>query len=256
MTHEWDVETQYYKAKVPIWIDEIADVEAWKSEFLKPEAKEVVEAVGAWVYCFRQPRTSTEKDAIEETMKAIFEVSEEHMEYTANSLMLAIAMPSSAASEGQLKVEQDEWEDTCMQYGFEYIDVNAQGVNDFGEKLGFERLKEALEANEWEDTGLSDEDLDLDHLGLEEGGGNDFARDEAEMTAEIFGVKAALAADDFETEEAEFMPPTQQENQVDDLDRLMSKLMAVKENSVGLPEDQRRRMAAKAVSELMKDSTL
>jgi hypothetical protein len=241
---------------VPIWIDEIADVEAWKSEFMKPEAKEVVEAVGAWVYCFRTPRDCAQKQAIEETMKAIFEVSEEHMEYTANSLMLAVAMPRSAASVGQPGVEQDEWEDMCLKYGFEYIDSSARGVNDFGENLGFERLKEALEANEWEDTGLTDEELDFHDLGLEEGGSNDFSRDEAEMTAEIFGVKAALAADDLDTEEGEYMPPNQQENQVEDLDRLMGKLMAVKENSVGLPEDQRRRMAAKAVSELMKDSTL
>ncbi len=92
-------------------------------------------------------------------------------------------------------------------------------------------------------------------LGLEEEDGNDFTRDEAEMTAEIFGMKAALAADDFDTE-ADVMPLHQQGNQVDDLDRLMGKLMAVKENTVGLPEDQRRRMAAKAVSEVMKESTL
>jgi hypothetical protein len=38
---------------------------------------------------------------------------------------------------------------------------------------------------------------------------------------------------------------------VDDLDKMMSKLMAVKEQSADLPEAQKKRMAAKAVRELM-----
>jgi hypothetical protein len=32
-------------------------VSAWKSDFLRPEAKDVMAAVGAWVYCFRRPVT-------------------------------------------------------------------------------------------------------------------------------------------------------------------------------------------------------
>jgi ATPase subunit of ABC transporter with duplicated ATPase domains len=50
LTHEWDVRTAYYNAKVPLWIDEISDVQEWKEEFMKEEAGEVVQAVGAWVY--------------------------------------------------------------------------------------------------------------------------------------------------------------------------------------------------------------
>lgn len=217
----------------------------------------MVEAVGAWLYCFRPPRDNSEKDRAEATMKAIFEVSEEHLAHTANSLMLAVAIPGSLMGSEDAKMEHEEWEDMCLNYGFEYIDFSAQGTNEFGEKVGFERLKEALEANEWEDNDLSDEELDLGDLQLEdEEDGNDFVRDEAEMTAEIFGVKAALARDDLEGDEADFMPPNQQETQVEDLNRLMGKLMAVKESSAGLPEAERRRMAAKAVSELMNDSAL
>ena len=47
LTHVWNAETAYYKAKVPIWIDEVPDFAAWKQDFLKPEAKEVVDAVGS-----------------------------------------------------------------------------------------------------------------------------------------------------------------------------------------------------------------
>ena len=257
LTHEWDVRTKYYNAKVPIWIDEIPDVEAWKTEFVKPEAKEVVEAVGAWMYCFRTPTGSGEREQIDSTMKAIQEISEEHGSYGGDALMLAVALPSSTSTAGKERMDQEEWEDMCLPYGFEYVDFSAHGTNEFGEEVGFERLKEALEANEWADDGASDSELNLEDLNLNaEDDGNDFSRDEAEMTAEIFGMKAALAGDDFEPEGTDFLNPKQQENQVDDLDRLMSRLLAVKESSAGLPEDQRRKMAAKAVSELLKDSSL
>ena len=242
---------------MPVWIDEIADVEAWKTEFLKPEAKEVVEALGAWVYCFRTPKNPAEREQIEEAMKAIQEVSEEHSGYGGDALMLAVALSGTASASMGEGMEQSEWEDICMEQGFEYIDFSAHGMNEFREKVGFERLEEALKANEWADDGASDSEPNLEDLNLDVAdGSNDFARDEAEMTAEIFGMKAALAGDDFEPEGADFLNPKQQENQVDDLDRLMSRLLAVKESSAGLPEDQRRRMAAKAVSEVMKDSSL
>lgn len=55
LSHSWKVKTTYYEAEIPIWIDEIADAEAWKEEFLKPEAKEVLEVLGAVVVCFRKP---------------------------------------------------------------------------------------------------------------------------------------------------------------------------------------------------------
>lgn len=55
LLHTWKLETQYYRAELSIWIDEIADREAWRAEFVKPEAKEVVSALGAWIFCFRKP---------------------------------------------------------------------------------------------------------------------------------------------------------------------------------------------------------
>ncbi|MGG6496621.1 UNVERIFIED_CONTAM: hypothetical protein NY603_27240, partial [Bacteroidetes bacterium 56_B9] len=54
LTHEWNAETAYYKANVPIWIDEVSEIQSWKTEFVKAEAKEVVDEVGAWIYCFQR----------------------------------------------------------------------------------------------------------------------------------------------------------------------------------------------------------
>ena len=39
---------------MPVWIDHVADPPAWKADFLAPEARDVVRAVGAWVLCFRR----------------------------------------------------------------------------------------------------------------------------------------------------------------------------------------------------------
>ena len=80
LTHEWDVKTAYYKATVPLWIDEIPNVDEWKEEFLREEAGEVVRAVGGWVYVFRLGGADAE---VEKTMKALQEVLEAHAGYGA-----------------------------------------------------------------------------------------------------------------------------------------------------------------------------
>ena len=253
------MKTAYYSAKVPIWVDEISDLQEWRSEFLKPEAKEVVEAVGAWVCCFRTSGDDESIKEAEQTVKAIQEICEEHVRYGAESVMLAVAMPSSQAVSskgiGTRVSKADAWDNVCLEHGFEYVDYTAKGTNEFGEKQGLERLKEALEANEWAATVHPDSDADLeDELDFNNLEDPFTRRDEAEMTAELFGVKAALAApEDFEdeVEEAEAEAHGGQEKEVEDLDRLMGKLLAVKEQVTDLPEAQRKRMAARAVKEVM-----
>ncbi|KAK0900115.1 hypothetical protein LTR57_020771 [Friedmanniomyces endolithicus] len=72
------------------------------------------------------------------------------------------------------------------------------------------------------------------------------------MTAELFGMKAALFDDeDFAAEAEDSSSPGEQAGDVDNLDRMMGKLLAVKEQSADLPEAQKKRMAARAVRDLM-----
>jgi len=243
LTHEWDVRTAYYNAKVPLWIDEIVDVQEWKEEFMKEEAGEVVQAVGAWVYAFRVGGDGSIREA-EKTLAALQEVVETHAGYGAESVMLVVAMPAAGKQSLDLeKNKREDWDDVAMQYGFEFVEYGAQGVNEFGEKQGMDRLKEALEAN-GDSLGLSDADDDF----------GDFGREEAEMTAELFGMKHSLLEQEDDGEEGygedADHPASNQELQVDDLDKMMSRLLAVREQSAGLPEAQRKRMAAQAVKEL------
>jgi hypothetical protein len=252
LTHEWEVRTPYYTATVPVWIDEISKLEEWKEQFMKPEASEVVTAVGAWVYVFRLRKDGGFDKEVEKTMEALNEVLEAHdgAEYGEEKVLLAVGMPASGGGGGVfLRSERRaEWEDVAMGLGWEFVEFGQKGKNEFGEKQGVERVREALEAGEWEESG--------DGLAGEDGDGEedefgDFGREEAEMTAELFGLKASLLGEEDEDGEGEGYG--NEKDQVDDLDKMMSKLMAVREQSADLPEAQRKRMAAKAVRELMGD---
>lgn len=254
LTHEWDVKTAYYSARVPVWIDEISEPEEWKTEFMKPEAEEVVDAVGAWVYLFRLPRDWK----VEETMRALQEVVEVHAGYGADNVMLAVAMPANKDAGTVSEGVREQLDDMAIQYGFEFVEYGATGKNEFGEKQGLERIREALEANSWDaDGGDSDDLAGLGLEGSDDGIGN-FGHEEAEMTAELFGMKASLMGHEDEDAE-EFgadLEQDRQQAQVDDLDMMMSKLMAVKEQTADLPEAQRKKMAAKAVREVMGEDVL
>lgn len=249
VTHEWPVETAYYTAEISIWLDEIADVKEWKAEFLKPEAGEVVRAVGAWVYCFD---SSEANERVEATLKAVAEVMESHAGIGAEAVMLAVCVPREHSGLGKDRLE--EWEDVCLSHGFELICYGAEGTNEFGEKVGVERLREALEANEWATAGSGEEDLDLVDFEFEDDEMGVTEREEAEWTAELLGVKSALA--DGGTLEDEEVPAsaTQQAAQVDELEQIFGTLLALKERSAALPEAEKRRMAAQTVRALMKDS--
>lgn len=253
LTHEWKVKTDYYNATVPVWIDEIADIQSWKTEFLRPEAKEVIDAIGAWVYCFRTDQAGKMPDAAEEAMKAFQEISEKHSQYGSDVAMLAVARPPTGS---HAPADTEAEEDICLQYGFEYINASAHGRNNFSENVGIERLKEALEANEWTASDGDDDDfLDLDD-GLDfdddDAAFGGFGAVEAEMASELFGMKAALNDDAFEPDASETLPQPGEDAHIEDLDRLMGRIMAIKEQSADLPDSERKRLAARVVKDLMK----
>lgn len=272
-----------------------AGINAWQQDFLRDEACEVVRAVSAWVYVFRKPSLAAgsslhDADGIitieaQTAMRAIQAVVEKHAEYdedgVSSVVKLAVATtneswapldqnrsPSRKALLNDAKVQdQEAEEDKCMEFEFEYINYTASGQNVFGEKVGFARLQEALQTIEWassehdhvDDDGESQDDIAamLAAFDAEGGGMTGTDREEAEWTAEMFAVKAALLQQD-DTDEENNDPGDDDayeagESQVDNLERLMGRLLAVKEQSIGLPEEQRKRMAAQAVSDAVKN---
>jgi tRNA nucleotidyltransferase (CCA-adding enzyme) len=195
--------------------------------------------LGGWVYCFKKPVENKDMDAIKETMQAIADVIERACGYGGDMVCLAVAMPQSTTP--YLEKSNEEWEELAADYGFEYIDSEAKGKNEFGEAMGVQRVREALEAGEWE----SGPDLDFDDD--DEDFNGSFAAEEAEMNMELFGMKSALAGHD-EEEIAEL-----EAKEVEELEVMMRKMVAIKEMGEGMEEAERKRFAAKAVNDLMKD---
>ncbi|KAK3065050.1 hypothetical protein LTS18_012497 [Coniosporium uncinatum] len=258
LTHAWTLETAYYTADLPIWIDEISDAARWKEEFLKPEAREVVTALGAWIYCFRRPVTSSDLGTVKSTLRAIQEVIERHVGYAWDGVCLAVAMQQSTTP--YLEKSFDDWDDLCRDFGFEYVDSEAKDRNEYSEPVGIERLREALEANEWDvSEGL---DIDIDDFGdFDQEAENElefsdtFAAEEAEMGREFAGLKMAVATEEGgEGESAgSRMLMGESKDEVEEFERMMGKMMAIKDLGSAMPEGERKKYAAKAVNDLMKE---
>ncbi|KAF1999911.1 hypothetical protein P154DRAFT_535150 [Amniculicola lignicola CBS 123094] len=238
LSHTWPLTTRYYTTTLPIWIDEIPNVSEWRAEFTKPEAREVVTVLGAWIFCFRKPIKEADVDVIREALEAIADVIERACGYGGDAVCLAVAMPQSTTP--YLVKSGEEWEELCMEFGFEFVDAEMTGKNEFGEEMGVKRVEEALKANDWEGG-------DAEGVGEgEEGEGfGDFETEEREMNMELFDLKAAVGGTEEDDED--------EAARVEELESMMRKMVAVKELGETMPEAQRKRFAAKAVNDLMKD---
>ncbi|KAF2225930.1 hypothetical protein BDZ85DRAFT_73273 [Elsinoe ampelina] len=245
--HEWHLTTPYYTADIPMWIDEIVDLDQWKAEFSKPEAREVIEALGGWIYCFNKvpPSSMESRSVIEDEaragMEAIESVINKACGYNWEGMKLAVAMSAQTAKPASLTSSKEEMEDLCMNHGFEFIDADATGKNEFGEAQGLDRIKESVETNDWNATVGIDEDED---------NAGSFADEQAQMNAELWGLKASLLSENDEDDDAE---PSREDLEVDNLEGLMQQAMAIREQGADMPLEERKRFAAKAIDDLMKN---
>ena len=235
-----------------------------------------------------------------------------------DGVLLAVGMPgglisSSSTSTSAIAEEAalaDEWEDACFEAGFEYVDCGgagggsgsgrvADGIdyekgqrNEFGEVSGVARVRQALEACEWEDMELAMGEDDNESNGNQaderEGDVDDdddlaWLDDDVDFTsfsrAEVLGTSAApgvtskvrtgAGAALLQPEEAGSAkgdrgigsrkeqgqaaeePESESEQDVEHLDVLLRKVLAVKEMSGHLSESERKRMARRLVGEVM-----
>ncbi|KAM7206526.1 Alpha and gamma adaptin binding protein p34 domain containing protein [Naviculisporaceae sp. PSN 640] len=152
--------------------------------------------------------------------------------------------------------------------------------NEFGEKMGIARVLEALQANEWSFAGGDDdfdegeEAEDEDFGSFQKGKGaqrkagveGEDDDDDAELDPEnlnfgfdredFVGLRKAIwkgggdGRDDGDEEEDN---GDGDEDEVKKLERMMHKLQAVRDMTAGMPEEQRKRMAKRAVDEVMKE---
>ncbi|KAI1319254.1 hypothetical protein F5Y16DRAFT_391122 [Xylariaceae sp. FL0255] len=310
-THNLSLNTAYYKATIPIWIDLVASPSEWAASFLSPDAKEVLDVLGGLIIIFALPTMpdSDESTAAKDLIRQVGKVVKDGLggwSWDGVSLCLGV---------GEID-DVDVWEDVCAEAGLEFVQVRSGGAtdkrNEFGEKTGISRALEALEANDWANaTDLGDLESDLDDFEQQftssdtlEGEGSDrdfsglgFDSDFWSDPKDFEGLKAAIwkAGQIDEDEDGDSEKPdgiattaatigtntprdkddvasamamlaegkvergkTGEEEAINDdevqkIERMMTKLQAVRDTNAGLPEDQRRRAAARAVAEVMKD---
>ncbi|OTB18220.1 hypothetical protein K445DRAFT_315021 [Daldinia sp. EC12] len=272
-THDLSLKTAYYTAEVPIWLDLVSSPTEWAGTFLSVDAKEVLEVLGGVIVVFLLPvkSQSDETKAARELIQSVGKVVKDGLggwSWDGVSLCLGI---------GEID-DVDEWEDCCAEWGLEFVQVKSQSVatrNEFGEKTGIPRALEALEANDWV-LGLTD---DLEHEDYEAEGrtGTDGTSKDADgpdldpesldfgFDREDFaGLKQAILNAGKEDDDFLNGEPSTDSGKKDDgesiddedikkLERMMVKLQAVRDTSAGMPEEQRKRIAAKAVAEVMKE---
>ncbi|KAJ5126035.1 hypothetical protein N7448_005345 [Penicillium atrosanguineum] len=162
------------------------------------------------------------------------------------------------------------WEDQMFDmglFGWEVIewDPAEQGGevtrNKFGEYEGMPRIKEVLETHDWTASGDS---FDVDELDMDDdfdefmSGDKSHSRgfgDEVnELEREMFGLRMAIerGGDGHDDSEGE-NEGEEEEDQVESIEALMLRMQSIRDMSADMPEAQRKRFAAKAVQDIMRD---
>jgi len=70
------------------------------------------------------------QDTIRSLLRAVAEVIEKGVGYAWDGVCLAVAMPQSTTP--WLDMGGEEWGELCTEFGFEYVDAEAVGKNEFG----------------------------------------------------------------------------------------------------------------------------
>jgi hypothetical protein len=130
--HALPLKTRYYTASIPIWLDEVTTPATWATEFLAPEAKEVLSVLGAFLVAFRKPVDEKELGEVKELLARVGEVAREGCGYGWDGVCVAVGMPQSTTP--YLEMSAEEWDDVCQDSGFEYVDFEGKGKNEFSGK--------------------------------------------------------------------------------------------------------------------------
>ncbi|KAL8873655.1 MAG: hypothetical protein Q9174_000909 [Haloplaca sp. 1 TL-2023] len=193
---------------------------------------------------------------LRETLSTIHKTIAHHREtsnrYTSvenEAILLAIGMPQPLRP--LLEMTNDEWEDVCQDKGgWEWVDSEATGKNDFGENVGLVRLKEALEANEWDAGGEVIDGTEAAELEAELGLGNEPSSTQPGMDLEddTTEMHEAILSHDSDNEGRD----AEDDSQIEELETMMLKLQAIREKGAGMSDEERKNLAAKAVRDIMK----
>ncbi|CEJ92840.1 hypothetical protein VHEMI08469 [[Torrubiella] hemipterigena] len=286
-SHTLNLKTRYYKASIPLWLDLIESPVEWSTSFLSSEATEVLSVLGGIILVFATPEKGQE-DKVRDLIQHVGQVVHQGLGgWEWDGVKLAVGV-----GEGEGDEWDELCAGAGIEY-VQIGGSRGAALQEFGEKSGVPRIIEALEANDWaqpDEPMLSeletaseattqdhDHDLDPDNL--------DFGFDKADMeglrraiwgfgdadppvgsrtdspapattnsnintndgtSREAATAAAAAAAAAKENEELT-------EDDIAKVESMMRRLQAARETGQGMSEAERKRFAARAVREVMKD---
>ncbi|EMR10323.1 hypothetical protein PNEG_01579 [Pneumocystis murina B123] len=210
--HQIEFETKYYKKTVDIWIDEFQyeEIELWIKQYLSDEASQVREVLGAIIIVFRETKGPKFNEYVIKQVKEVKRIIEACGPLW-DGVLLAIKVPEKNISDTNLTkyIDDKALSDACFNEGFEYVDLEYQSTNE--SKEGIERVREALEAYVWDEK-LFDSIEDI-----------------------------------FNENNEENMNKKGSEKDVEEFEKLASKIMALREQANLLPLSERQSFILKAL---------
>ncbi|KAL4891055.1 alpha and gamma adaptin binding protein p34-domain-containing protein [Aspergillus ambiguus] len=265
------LQTKYYSAQVPIWVDEIPLPDAspspaqWQSEFSGPDAQVVRDAIGALIICLRNfdpPSDSTaDIHALADSLRAVAVVRDRiedergGLDDDVPVVLVLVGSADATAADDDRPFSVGWWEDQLCDMGLMGVEVVpwdprvdvGDAKNQFGEYQGMRRIREILETHHWS---APEPDADPDD-GLDFDADTGFDLEVNELEREMVGLRFAIerGGDDHVDDPDE----GDEETRVDAIEGLLLRMKAIRDMSDELPEQERKRFAAKAVRDIMKE---
>lgn len=144
-THDLDLNTAYYTATVPLWLDLISDPADWALSFLSDEAKEVLQVLGGLLVVFALPKdassTAAARDGAESTRTLITEVGKVVKEGLGGWEWDGVTLAVGVGQVDHLD-DLDVWDEVCGDAGLEFVHVASSDKspderNEYGGKSFF-----------------------------------------------------------------------------------------------------------------------
>lgn len=85
--------------------------------------------LGAFIICIRKPIDGAEFEIIRDLVSAVGKVVKDGCGYGWDGSCLVLGLSNNIA--GGIEIKDDEWEDLCTDEGFEWIDCEKKGRNEF-----------------------------------------------------------------------------------------------------------------------------
>ncbi|KAI8909331.1 alpha and gamma adaptin binding protein p34-domain-containing protein [Powellomyces hirtus] len=248
------ITTKYYRANVALWVDSIGESPPNATE-MKHWCEIGAAVVDAFVFVYDREKPETFLPLRDTWAKFVEQVSPSIALCIANTLA-----PTSSPSAHSL-AEHEQW---CIEHDIEHIDMEVQpengaangdakndDVEGFQERLGIDRVIEALETNMWEGMVLAAGGPKSSGHGAEERLQNTTSENAEDDVNHASGAvpPRRLLIPQFDDEEDE-------EGDIDEdlFERSIRALQGLRDHGSNLPDEERRALAARIALSLGLDT--